>query len=146
MKAHPTIILWVLGYLTNRLQFVQLKPKSHTAESRPATVSTALVTNTGAPQGTVLSSSLLTPYTADCRASQDDCTINKYADNTVLIGMITGDDDSHYRQEVDRFFDWGDRNCLKLNVSDTKKMVIDFRKNKAAPIPIEINWAALNGL
>ena len=36
MKIHPTIILWVLDYFTNCLQFVQLKPKSHIAESRPS--------------------------------------------------------------------------------------------------------------
>ena len=120
----------MLDYLTNRLQLLQFKPKSHIVESRPATVSDVPVTNTGAPHGTVLSPFLFTLYTADCRVSQDDCAIDKYADDTVLIGKITDDDDSHYGQELGRFVDWCDRNRLKLNVSKTKEMVTDFKKKQ----------------
>nr|KAG5707229.1 hypothetical protein BaRGS_000003 [Batillaria attramentaria] len=44
-------------------------------------------------------------YTADCRASHDDCIIDKYADDTALTGQITDDDDSNYRHEIDDFVD-----------------------------------------
>ena len=37
------------------------------------------------------------------------------------------DDNFHYRQEVDRFVDWCEKNCLVLNAGKTKEMFMDFR-------------------
>ena len=56
--------------------------------------------------------------------------MDKFADDTGLTGQITDDDDSHYRQEIDRFVSWCDQNYLELNVGKTKEMIIDFRKVK----------------
>ncbi|GFR74298.1 reverse transcriptase-like protein [Elysia marginata] len=80
----PSIVLWVLDYLTSRPQFVQLNASIN---------SDVLTTNTGAPQGAVLSPFLFSLYTSDCRSSNDDCVFDKYADDTVQIGLITDDDD-----------------------------------------------------
>ncbi|GFR99995.1 reverse transcriptase [Elysia marginata] len=73
----PSIVLWVLDYLTSRPQFVQINASIN---------SDVLTTNTGAPQGTVLSPFLFSLYTSDCRSSNDDCVFDKYADDTVQIG------------------------------------------------------------
>ena len=64
--------------------------------------------------------------------------IDKCADNTVLIGQIIDDDDTHYRQEIDSFVWWCDQNHLELNVGKTKEMLMEFRKNKSVPDSVVI--------
>jgi hypothetical protein len=64
--------------------------------------------------------------------------MDKYADDTALTGQITDEDDRHYRQEIEDFVEWCDRNYLELHVGKTREMVIDFRKNKRRPDPVVI--------
>ena len=47
--------------------------------------------------------------------------------------MIPNDNFINYRQEIVSFVDWCDSNHLVLNVTKTKEMVIDFRKQTKAP-------------
>ena len=54
----------------------------------------------GTPQGTVLSPFLFSLCTADCQTSHDDCNIAKYADDTILTGLITDNDDTHFRRFI----------------------------------------------
>ena len=77
-------------------------------------------------------------YTADCRNSRDSCPTDKFTDDT---GLFMNDDNSHYRQEVDRFVDWWDTNCLVLNVGKTK--IIDFRRKKPNDNPIMVKGEAV---
>ena len=56
MRISAQTVLWVLGYLTSRLQYV--KPGPHVR-------STTICTNTGTPQGTVLSPFLFSLYATD---------------------------------------------------------------------------------
>ena len=63
---------------------------------------------------------------SDCRATHIYCFIDKYADDTVLTGMILNDNFLNYTQEVMSFVDWCDSNHLVLNVTKTKEMVTDF--------------------
>ena len=92
-----------------------------------------IISNTGAPQGTVLSPFYFSLYTYDCRATHNICFIDKYADDNVLTGMILNDNFINYTQEVMSFADWCDSNHLVFNVTKTKEMVIDFRKQTKAP-------------
>ena len=62
----------------------------------------------------------------------------KYADDTVLAGLITDDDDTHYRQEIDSFVQWCERNYLNLNVGRTKEMTPEFRRKSDQPEPVVI--------
>ena len=117
MKVNSNIVLWIHNFLTNRIQYVKFN----------GVKSDILVINTGAPQGCVLSAFLFTIYTTDCTSSSGSIVIIKYADDTVIIGLLKCDDDVKYRMEVDRFCNWCDDNHLNLNVSKTKEMVIDFR-------------------
>ena len=55
---------------------------------------------------------------------------DKFADNRGLTGLITNDDDPHYREEVDRFVDWCEKNYLILNIGKTKEMIMNFRQKK----------------
>lgn len=53
----------------------------------------------GPPQGCVLSPLLHTLFKHDCVASQDNTSI-KFADDTTVIGLITGEDETAYRRET----------------------------------------------
>ena len=129
MSVPSDIILLIIDYLTSRSQFVVFQSlKSDT-----------LYSNTGVPQGTVLAPLLLSLYTSDCRSSNESCSIVKFADDTVLIGLISDDDSSKYVDEINKFVTYCKINFLELNVKKTKKMIIDFRKSKALPDPIIIN-------
>ncbi|XP_070175981.1 uncharacterized protein [Littorina saxatilis] len=65
-----------------------------------------------------------------CFCGGDSCPITKFADDTGLTGLLTVDDDSDYRQEVDRFVGWCENNYLELNVGKTKEMIMDNRRGE----------------
>ena len=73
-------IIHTLCFLTGRKQRVSIIQQGRTE------VSNTLEVNTGAPQGCVLTPALFTVYTNDCTAGSENCTIIKYADDTVLLG------------------------------------------------------------
>lgn len=55
--------------------------------------------NTGSPQGCVLSP-LFMLFTYDCSAKYPGSRIVKFADDTAVVGLISHNDKSSYRQEV----------------------------------------------
>ena len=118
----PSLTSWILDYLTERPQCVRLDSTTH---------SNKITTCTGAPQGTVLAPFLFSIYTSDFKPTHANCIIDKYADDTILIGLIKDDNTADYISEVNALVDWCTDNFLILNVEKTKEMVIDFRKNKA---------------
>ena len=109
------LVLWLIDFLVLRTQSVRFQ----------SVLSAPLGTSTGAPQGTVLAPVLFTLYTNDCVGTKTTPFI-KYSDDTALVDL--SDDDTTYFNEVSRFTDWCKDNFLDLNVSKTKEMVVDFRK------------------
>ena len=102
---------------------------------------------TGAPQGCVLSASLFTIYESDHETDDNRCVIIKYADDTVIIGLLTDEDDPNanfYTSEIERFNAWCKHNFLNLNVNKTKEMIIDYRIDKPELIPIKISGQAVD--
>ena len=133
MKLPLSVISWIFDYLTNRLQHVRLN----------GGLSSAICTNTGAPQGTVLAPFLFSLYTADCRSNDESCPLLKFADDTELVGKLSNDEDGLYHKETENSVNSCDKNYLYLNVSETKEMCIDFRKNQAYPRPIYVKEEAV---
>ena len=56
--------------------------------------SAMLILNTGSPHGCMLSPLLYSLFTHDCN------TIIKFADDTTVVGLITDNDETAYREEV----------------------------------------------
>ena len=87
----------------------------------------------------MLSPLLYSLFTHDCVATHSSNTIGKFADDTTVIGQITDDDDTAYREEVENLTSWCQDNNLHLNISKTKELIVDYRKQQGeghAHIPI----------
>ncbi|TWW78270.1 hypothetical protein D4764_11G0003910 [Takifugu flavidus] len=97
------------------------------------------MSNTGAPQETVLSPFLFTTYTADFQYHSETCHLQKYSDDTVIVGCVENGQEDEYRDLVESFVRWSRENLLQLNVTKTKEMVVDFRKSKSLPSPVCIS-------
>ncbi len=95
--------------------------------------SNSITLNVGAPQGCVLSPLLYSLYTHDCVSSHSSTSIIKFADDTVVLGLINYDDEATYLEEIERLTSWCQDNCLSLNVSKTKELIMDFRKRQQRP-------------
>ena len=92
MKLPSSVISWIFDYLTNRLQYVRIN----------GFLSSAIRTNTGAPQGTVLAPFLFALYTADCRSTDKSCPLVKFAaDDTEPVGKISNDEDTIYHKQTE---------------------------------------------
>ena len=70
-------------------------------------------------------------------------SVVKFADDTELVGNISNDEDAIYHKQIENFVNWCDENYLYLNVSKTKEMCIDFRKNQRCPKPVYIKGEAV---
>ncbi len=120
---------WILDFLTGRPQSVRV---GHNTSS-----TTTL--STGAPQGCVLSPLLFTLLTHDCTAKFSSNHIIKFADDTTVVGLISNNDETHYREEVAQLAEWCGTNNLSLNVGKTKEVVLDFRRNSVDHPPLTID-------
>ena len=102
---------WVVTRLSSR-PWVSIPPcatASWTLTCRPQVVKvgnnffTMLILNTGAPQGCVRTPLLYSLFTHDCVAMHASNSIIKFADDTTVVGLITNNDETAYREEVRAF-------------------------------------------
>ncbi len=117
LSVPSSIYQWITSFLTDRQQLVRLGKFMSNSRS----------TNTGAPQGYVLSSLLFSLYINDCTSKDPSVNLLKFEDGTTLIG-----DESAYRQEVKVLAVWCSLNKLELNTLKTVEMIVGFRRNSPA--------------
>lgn len=55
-----------------------------------------MVSSTGAPQGTVLSPVLFTLYTSDFQYNSEFCHVQKFVDDTAIVGCIRSGQEDEY--------------------------------------------------
>jgi len=68
----------------------------------------------------------------------------KYADDTVVIGLINKDtDESMYFDTVNFVNDWCKDHYLNLNVAKMKELIIDFRRNVSEKPAVTIDGSAV---
>ncbi|KAL7887641.1 hypothetical protein AOLI_G00053620 [Acnodon oligacanthus] len=94
-------------------------------------------------QGCVLSPLLFTLLTHNCSAKYSSNHIIKFADGTTVVGLISENDESAYREEVQQLTDWCRANNLSLNVDKTKEMVVDFQRVRGDHPPLNITGSAV---
>ncbi|KAK3534759.1 hypothetical protein QTP86_024092 [Hemibagrus guttatus] len=124
-----TTCMWINSFLSNHSQRVRVG--QHT--------STALSLSTGSPQGCVLRPLLYTLYNHDCTPAHHSNTIVEFADDTTVVGLIAGGDESAYRDEVERLSGWCRENNLLLNTTKTKELIIDYRRKETDITPLYIS-------
>ncbi|KAL0202445.1 hypothetical protein M9458_000463, partial [Cirrhinus mrigala] len=88
---------------------------------------------------------LFTLLTHDCTAKFSSNHIIKFADDTTVVGLISNNDETHYREEVAQLAKWCGANNLSLNVGKTKEVVMDFRRNSVAHPPLTIDSSTIPG-
>ena len=60
-----------------------------------------------------------------------------------MVGLITDNNETAYREEVKDLAGWCQDNNLSLNVIKTKEMIVDYRKKRTEHEPILIDGAAV---
>ena len=76
----------------------------------------------------MLSPLLYSLFTHDCMVKHDSNTIIKFAVNTTVVGLITDNNETAYREEVRDLAVWS------LN-SSLKEMIVDYRKREGQALP-----------
>ncbi len=107
---------WILYFLTDRPQVVRIGKN----------VSAELTVSTGTSQGCCLSPKLLSLYTYECNSTQDNKIIIKYADDTTILGLIRGEDESSSRNLVHKIIVYGknnDQGCVSQKHRKSKLIV-----------------------
>ncbi|KAK3521675.1 hypothetical protein QTP70_015591 [Hemibagrus guttatus] len=129
LGINTSLCNWILDFLTGRPQSVRIGNSTCSATTL----------NTGAPQGCVLSPLLFTLLTHDCAAMHSSNHIIKFADDTTVVGLISKNDESAYREEMQSLTAWCKDNNLSLNLEKMKEMVVDFRRAQSDHSPLNIN-------
>ena len=61
--------------------------------------------------------------------ARHDCrTTIMFADDTTVVGLITNNDETAYREEVRDLAVWCQDNNLSVNVIKIKEMIVEIRK------------------
>ncbi|KAK1793838.1 hypothetical protein P4O66_001565 [Electrophorus voltai] len=130
LGLHTSLCDWISNFLTDRPHSVRVGNCA----------SSTLTLSTGAPQGCVLSPLLYSLYTYDCTATSSSNIIVKFADDTVVMGLILHNDERAYLEEIKYLENWCQENNLLLNVSKTKELIVDCSKKQEWHYqPVRIN-------
>ena len=129
LNVSPILCKFILDFLTNREQRVRIND----------ILSTVLSISTGAPQGCVLSAILFIIYTNELRSRFRNCHLIKYADDTVIVGLISDNDESEYNEQISEVVLWCKAHNLLLNAAKTQELIFDFRHCNISHVPLSID-------
>ncbi len=103
--------------------------------------SNSITLNVGAPQGCVLSPVLYSLYTHDCVSSHSSTSIIKFADDTVVLGLISNNETA-YLDEVERLTSWCQDNysSTTLMISGTPVERVSSFKYLGVNISEDLTW------
>ena len=116
LNASPIRCKFIWDFLTNREQRDRIND----------ILSTVLSISTGAHQGCVLSAILFIIYTNELRSRFRNCHLIKYADDTVIVGLISNNYESEYNEQISEVVLWCKAHNLLSNAAKTKELIFDF--------------------
>ena len=90
----------------------------------------------------MLSLFLYSLFTQDSVTLHDSNTIIKF--DTTVVGLITNNDETPFRDKVRDLAVWCQHNNLSLNLGKTKELNVDYRKRRAKHAPIHIDRAVVD--
>ncbi|KAL7850802.1 hypothetical protein SRHO_G00201510 [Serrasalmus rhombeus] len=67
-----------------------------------------------------------------------NCHLQKFSDDSTIVGRITNEDNGENRELIQDFVDWCLRNHLQINAGKTKELVVDFRRRTHPPPAVNI--------
>ena len=86
---------------------------------------------------------LFTLYTSDFTYNTESCHIQKFSDDSAIVGCIRDGQEGEYRSLVDNFVQWCRNNHIQLNTTKTKEMVVDFRRSQPPLLPVSIKGVSV---
>ena len=129
------IVNWIFSFLTNRLQYTYANDS----------LSGKISTSTGTPQGAVLSPVLFAIYTSIITSESSNVTVIKYADDTVIVGLLSQTEDTNcYMNEIKRICKLSSEHSLILNPQKTKEMLFTTKRVPPAVEPVCVAGTAIS--
>ncbi|KAK3574278.1 hypothetical protein QTP86_004369 [Hemibagrus guttatus] len=126
--AISTTLHLILTHLDNRDTYVQMIFINFSSAFNTIIPQNLIKEHNHTPQGCMFSPLLFTLLTHDFAAMHSFNHIIKFANDTTVVGLISKNDESVYREEVQRLTAWCKANNLSLNVEKTKEMVVESTK------------------
>lgn len=79
-------------------------------------------------------------FTQDCTALHSSNAVVKFADDTTIVGLMSGNDETHNRKEVQHLVGWCSDSNMIINTTKTKEIIVDFSRTRdVTPLPLHIN-------
>ncbi len=75
----------------------------------------------------------------------DSITIINFADDTVVVGLISDNIEKACLEEVAHLENWCQENNLSVNVSKTKELIVDFGRKQEEELPTPQDQRGPNG-
>lgn len=120
----------ISSFLHDRQQYVRIGVEK----------SDCVTTNTGCPQGCVLSPLLFSIYTDGLVSNYENIKVCKYADDTAVVGLLSHkSSEESYTVTINNIVQWCYEKHLQLNSAKTKEIIVNFSKNNPDLNNIYIN-------
>ena len=122
LKINTNLVLWIREFLKYRPQRVLLSMKTSNISR---ILSDAIILNSGAPQGCILSPVLFSLYINDIQLNDAFVSLIKYADDLALMSRLKDEISlTLYHTHIQKLCISLKERFLELNVSKTKELVL----------------------